>query len=176
MVGREVVFRLEKKPRQPGEVVLVGGGCARRERRGLPALRGVSLQVRAGEIVGLAGVAGNGQSELAQVITGLRKCTAGRVLMQRRGVSQPAAPGTIIKRGVAHVPEDRTHVGTAPGLSLTDNLIMKNYRQPPHRPRLVARLRRRAAHQANQLKEHTTSSCPTSRRRRACCPAATCSG
>jgi simple sugar transport system ATP-binding protein len=81
--------------------------------KGLPALRGLSLNVRAGEIVGVAGVAGNGQTELSQVITGLRKCMQGEVTLNR------------------YVPEDRTHVGSAPNLSVTDNVIMKNYRKAP---------------------------------------------
>jgi simple sugar transport system ATP-binding protein len=98
--------------------------------RGLPALRGVSLQVRAGEIVGLAGVAGNGQRELAEVIAGLRRCMGGRVLLNGELVSnQPAR--AAIRRGLAHIPEDRTHVGSAPRLSITDNLIMKSYARPP---------------------------------------------
>jgi simple sugar transport system ATP-binding protein len=96
----------------------------------LPALKGLSLQVRAGEIVGVAGVAGNGQSELAQVITGLRKCTCGRVLIHGEDiVNRP--PRAAIARQVAHVPEDRTGVGSAPGLSIADNLIMKKYRDAP---------------------------------------------
>jgi simple sugar transport system ATP-binding protein len=103
--------------------------CAEND-RGLPALRGLALQVRAGEIVGMAGVAGNGQSELAQVITGLRKSTCGRVLINGEDIVN-RDPGAAISRRVSHVPEDRTGVGSSPGLSLADNLIMKNYRLPP---------------------------------------------
>jgi simple sugar transport system ATP-binding protein len=90
----------------------------------------VSLTVRAGEIVGVAGVAGNGQSELAEVITGLRHCTAGRVLVQGEDITNRPAR-LAIHKGVAHVPEDRAHVGSAPNLSITDNVIMKSYRHPP---------------------------------------------
>jgi len=86
--------------------------------------------VRAGEIVGIAGVAGNGQSELAQVITGLRKTTCGRVLINGEDIANKT-PGAAIKRHVAHVPEDRIGVGSAPSLSLADNLIMKSYRESP---------------------------------------------
>jgi simple sugar transport system ATP-binding protein len=96
----------------------------------LPALNGVSLQVHAGEILGLAGVAGNGQRELSQVITGLRECTQGRVLLNGEEINNRSARFAI-QRGLAYVPEDRTHVGTAPNLSVTDNVIMKNYRRPP---------------------------------------------
>ena len=93
-------------------------------------LRGLSLNVRAGEIVGVAGVAGNGQSELSQVISGMRKCKQGQVLLNGDKVSNR---NTLfgIQHGMAYVPEDRTHVGSAPNLSVTDNVIMKNYRKPP---------------------------------------------
>jgi simple sugar transport system ATP-binding protein len=130
MVGREVVFRVEKNPLNPGPVALaVESVCAEND-RGLPALRDFSVQVRAGEIVGIAGVAGNGQSELAQVITGLRKCTCGHVLIDQEDLANKS-PRMAIKRHVAHVPEDRHGVGSSPGLSLADNLIMKNYRESP---------------------------------------------
>ena len=97
--------------------------------KGTPALRGVSLDVRAGEIVGIAAVAGNGQSELAEVVTGLRACR-GRVLVGGEDVANRSVRATI-ERGVAHVPEDRHGVGSAPNLSLVDNLIMKRYRAKP---------------------------------------------
>jgi simple sugar transport system ATP-binding protein len=130
MVGREVLFRLDKPPATPGEVVLSIEDLVAQNDRGLPALRGITLQVRAGEIVGLAGVAGNGQRELAEVITGLRRCTGGQVRLGGAVISNRPAREAI-ERGVAHVPEDRTHVGSAPSLSITDNLIMKSYRRPP---------------------------------------------
>ena len=89
----------------------------------------MSLDVRAGEIVGVAGVAGNGQSELAQVITGLRPH---RGAISFAGETTPAhSAADVIRRGVAHVPEDRTGVGSAPNLSVTDNLIMKRFRTAP---------------------------------------------
>jgi ABC-type uncharacterized transport system ATPase subunit len=95
----------------------------------LPALRGVSLDVRAGEILGIAGVAGNGQSELAQVITGLRPF---RGLIEIDGeIHTGSSARQAIQSGVAHVPEDRTGVGSAPNLSVADNLMMKSYREAP---------------------------------------------
>src|SRR5689334_4447246 len=87
MVGREVVFFVDKKPKQAGDVILDVKNVHAENDKGLPALRGVSLQVRAGEIVGLAGVAGNGQRELAEVIAGLRRCTRGRVLLNGEVIS-----------------------------------------------------------------------------------------
>ena len=139
MVGREVLFRLDKAPAKPGEVVLRVQGVEAQNDKGLPALRGVDLQVRAGEIVGLAGVAGNGQAELAEAISGQRPISAGQVEMFGEALVTPGRsrlrPSQRIRRlieaGVSHVPEDRTHVGTAPNLSLTDNVIMKEYRLAP---------------------------------------------
>jgi ABC-type uncharacterized transport system ATPase subunit len=129
MVGREVLERIERGTSAPGPVVLALDGVEADNDKGLPALRGVSLEVRAGEILGIAAVAGNGQSELAQVVTGLRPCR-GRVLVNGDEIENRPA-GEAIRRGVAHVPEDRTGVGTAPDLSLVDNLNMKGYRRAP---------------------------------------------
>jgi ABC-type uncharacterized transport system ATPase subunit len=130
MVGRDVVFQLEKKPATPGEIVLHVEDVHAENDKGLHALNGISLNVRAGEIVGLAGVAGNGQRELAQVITGLRKCESGQITFNNEKITNRAALFGIL-RGIAHIPEDRTQVGTAPNLSVTDNVIMKQYRHPP---------------------------------------------
>ncbi len=130
MVGREVVFFVDKKPQPAGDVILDVKDLHAENDKGLPALRGVSLNVRAGEIVGVAGVAGNGQNELSQVIAGLRKCTQGEVHLSGDKVSNR---DTLygIEHGMSYVPEDRTHVGSAPNLSVTDNVIMKNYRKAP---------------------------------------------
>lgn len=130
MVGRKVIFTVTKEPRKPGEVLLsVRSVCAEND-KGLPALKNVSFQIRSGEILGIAGVAGNGQSELAEVISGLRACTAGTVTVCGQIVSN-RPPQTAIEANVAHIPMDRTGVGSAPNLSITDNLIMKAYHQPP---------------------------------------------
>lgn len=130
MVGRKVVFTVEKPPRTPGRVLLDIQGVSTLNDRGLPALREFSLQVRSGEIVGVAGVAGNGQTELAQVITGLRGVTGGQVLIDQDVVSS-RPPNVAIRHHVSHVPEDRTGVGSAPSLNLADNYIMKRYKEPP---------------------------------------------
>ena len=130
MVGRDVVFQLDKKAQTPGEMVLEVKDVRAINDKGLPALQGVSLNVRSGEIVGLAGVAGNGQRELAQVISGLRKPTQGRILLNGQDISDKSVRQRI-RQGLGYIPEDRTHVGTAPNLSVTDNVIMKKYRRPP---------------------------------------------
>ncbi len=130
MVGRHVIFHLDKEPLQAGPVVLALEEICAINDKGLEALRGLSLELRSGEILGLAGVAGNGQNELAQVISGLRKVTCGKVLINGDEIqNQPV--GESIRHGVAYIPEDRHQVGSAPNLSVTDNVIMKNYRQPP---------------------------------------------
>ena len=89
MVGRDVIFALIKNPVKPGDVVLDVRDIYAENDKGLPALRGLSLNVRAGEIVGVAGVAGNGQSELSQVISGMRKCKQGQVLLEWGYGQQP---------------------------------------------------------------------------------------
>lgn len=129
MVGRGVVFMVRKKPQQPGDVVLSVQNIQAENDKGVPALQGVSLEIRSGEILGMAGVAGNGQSELAQVITGLRRCKGSIKINGEEVGNRP--PIAAIRNGVAHVPEDRSTVGTAPNLSITENTILKNYGQAP---------------------------------------------
>jgi ABC-type uncharacterized transport system ATPase subunit len=129
MVGRDVLEVIERVSQAPGEVILAVDDVSADNDRGLPALRGLSLEVRAGEVVGIAAVAGNGQGELAQVITGLRPCRGSVRIGGEEVANRPA--GHAIRQGVAHVPEDRTGVGSSPNLSVADNLIMKRYRLPP---------------------------------------------
>lgn len=130
MVGRDIVFNVEKKTTQPGEVVLKVEGITAKNDKGLLALKGISIDVKANEIVGLAGVAGNGQSELAEVIAGLRPAESGKILVNNEDIANcPVRKG--IKIGVSLIPEDRTRVGTAPNLSITENMIMKNYDHEP---------------------------------------------
>lgn len=130
MVGRKVLFDVTKEPCKRGDTLLTVDNIRAENDKGLPALRGVSFQICAGEILGIAGVAGNGQSELAEVITGFRQCTAGEVRVAGQIVSN-SPPIIAIDAEVAHIPMDRTGVGTSPNLSIADNLIMKSYRNPP---------------------------------------------
>jgi len=129
MVGREVIETVHKESREVGPVVLQLDDVRAIGDRGIEALDGVKLQVHSGEIIGLAGVAGNGQSELAEVITGLRACTGSITVNGKQLANRPVVEA--IDAGVAHVPEDRTGTGSAPNLSLVDNLIMKSYRSAP---------------------------------------------
>ncbi len=130
MVGRDVLFQLEKEPIQPGPVVLELQDVHATNDKGLPALRGISLQIREGEILGVAGVAGNGQRELAEVVTGLRPVTRGRILMRGQDVTN-CSPREAIQAGISHVPGDRLGMGLVPNLPVSDNIILKGYRKPP---------------------------------------------
>ncbi|MCJ7733454.1 MAG: ABC transporter ATP-binding protein [Anaerolineales bacterium] len=130
MVGREVVFRIKKNPVKAGDIVLEVKNLEAFNDKGIQALNGVSLNVRQGEIVGLAGVAGNGQNELAESLVGLRTITKGNVSVNDKDVTnKPVKLG--IRHGISLIPADRTLVGTAPNLSVTENVIMKNYDQKP---------------------------------------------
>jgi simple sugar transport system ATP-binding protein len=130
MVGREVLFLLDKAACKPGEAALEVDGLEALNDKGLPALRGVSLRICAGEIVGIAGVAGNGQRELAEVIAGLRPSTAGRVRVGGEDITG-CTPLEVIQAGVSHIPGDRLGVGLVPNLSISDNVGLKAYREPP---------------------------------------------
>lgn len=130
MVGREILFQVQKTPATPGEPRLVLRDVVARNDRGLVALDHVSLTVRAGEIVGIAGVAGNGQTELAEVIYGMRPVEAGTIEIGGRDVTN-AHPLVAIEAGVAYVPEDRRGMGSAPNHSVAENLALKAYRRPP---------------------------------------------
>jgi simple sugar transport system ATP-binding protein len=129
MVGREVLFRIDKPPAQVGEVRLQVEGVSAHNDKGMEALRGLSLRVHSGEIVGVAGVAGNGQRELAEVICGLRPTIGGTVDISSRSVTN-APPIVMIEAGIAYVPEDRSTTGSAPNLSIAENLALKSYRKP----------------------------------------------
>ena len=130
MVGREVLFRLGKRESTPGDVVLEVDSLRALNDKGLEALRDVSLEVRGGEIVGVAGVAGNGQRELAEAIVGLRPVSKGRVRVNRQDVTN-RSPRHVMDRGVGYIPEDRLGSGLVVNLSVAENLILKSYREPP---------------------------------------------
>ena len=130
MVGRDVVFRVEKRQVEVGDVVLSVENLKANNNKGLPALNGVNLNVHQGEIVGLAGVAGNGQNELAEALVGLRVVLDGKVVVNNKDITNKPVKSSI-RHGISLIPADRAKVGTAPNLSVTDNVIMKNYDQDP---------------------------------------------
>lgn len=130
MVGREVLLEVEKEAQKPGEVVLEVKDLYVRDDRHLLAVKGVSFQVKAGEILGVAGVQGNGQTELVEALTGLRKVEDGRVTVLGHDTTT-ASPREITEVGSAHVPEDRLRDGLVLTLSVADNLVLNTYYQPP---------------------------------------------
>lgn len=130
MVGHEVELFVQKKPAAPGAVVLEVQNIHAQNNRRLPALRGVSLTVRAGEILGIAGVEGNGQTELVEVLTGLRRCNSGRVLLNGKPITN-LSPRKIAERKVAHVPEDRQNRGLVLDFTLAENMILESYYKRP---------------------------------------------
>jgi ABC-type uncharacterized transport system ATPase subunit len=130
MVGRDVLFRVEKEDAKAGEPILQVEDLEVEDDRGLPALRGLSLQVRAGEIVGIAGVDGNGQSELVEAITGLRVPRAGRVRVGGRDITGAGVRGALAA-GVGHIAEDRHRRGLVLDFTLAENLALRDYRRAP---------------------------------------------
>ena len=124
MVGRRVLLHVEKGKANPGEVVLEVNNLVWRDRKGTPRVDGVSFTVRKGEIVGIAGVSGNGQSELLDVITGIAKATSGTVLFEGEDITALNDPSELRKRGMAHVPEDRQHRGLITSFSAAESAIL----------------------------------------------------
>ena len=130
MVGREIELERRNGHREVGEACLELEGVGADGDRGLPTVKGVSLTVRRGEIVAVAGVAGNGQRELAETVAGMRRPTAGTISVAGRKLGGGDAREAIAA-GVAYIPEDRLGTGVAPGLSIADNVVLKSYRRPP---------------------------------------------
>ena len=131
MVGRDVLFSVAKQPREPGETVLQVDNLTVLNNRKLPGLKGFSLQVRAGEIVAVAGIEGNGQSELVEAITGLRRAESGSVHLKGRQITRDPVRARI-RAGMAHIPEDRHKHGLVLDYSVEDNLILETYDQNPY--------------------------------------------
>ncbi|MGO4570048.1 ABC transporter ATP-binding protein [Rhizobium sp. 2YAF20] len=135
MVGRDIVLAdMRDRPAGAARVsqqpVLSLVNVSAVNDAGDEALHGISLDVHAGEIVGIAGVAGNGQRELSQVLSGMRAPTAGHILIEGRPVDGANA-AAFAERGIGHIPEDRLHSGLAPALSITINAVLREYKKPP---------------------------------------------
>ena len=131
MVGREVQLTVDRGTSHPGEPVLRVAGLQAKDDRGHLAVRGVDLEVRAGEIVGIAGVAGNGQDEFVEAIIGLRRPTAGTVTLAGTDVTG-RSPRDINEAAVAYVPADRHRFGLITAFSLADNLVLTSYYRRPY--------------------------------------------
>src|ERR1051325_2422400 len=133
MVGRKVRLALDKAAPQPGEAVLVAERVSLRDARGLILLEDISLRLRAGEIVGIAGVSGNGQSELLDVLAGIRPPTSGRLTVCGREVTAAnlADPAEMRDLGLAHVPEDRLRYGLVGAFEATETSVLGYYKGAP---------------------------------------------
>ena len=130
MVGRDVLLRVDKQPHQPAETLLHVENVHVVDDRGLEAVRGVSFDVRAGEIVAIAGVDGNGQTELIDALTGLRKPSEGTIEVGGRDMTNASAHG-FLQEGLGHIPEDRHRRGLVLDMSLAENLVLHDYAKPP---------------------------------------------
>jgi simple sugar transport system ATP-binding protein len=130
MVGREVLLRVEKTPASPGDVLLQVEDLQVRDERGLDAVRGVSFDVRAGEIVGIAGVDGNGQSELIDALTGLRSVAGGSMIVHGDDLTRASAREAL-DAGIGHIPEDRHRRGLVLDFNLAENLVLHDYGKEP---------------------------------------------
>ena len=158
MVGREISDRKHATAggRARGNIVLQLAGVSAENDRGLPALRDIDLAVHAGEIVGVAGVAGNGQRELSEVLTGIRGVTEGQVRIGGT-VMNVADPAAFLAAGIGHIPEDRLRSGLAPAMAVADNAVLREYDRPPvavgalFRPGAAATLARRIIEDAKVL-------------------------
>jgi len=134
MVGRQVLLRLDKTPAQPRGTVLRAEGLGLIDDAGVKRLDGVSFELRAGEIVGIAGVSGNGQSELLEVLAGIRPPSRGRLSFQDRIIDRqhPADAGELRRLGLAHVPEDRQRMGIIPTFAAWETAILGYHHDPAY--------------------------------------------
>jgi general nucleoside transport system ATP-binding protein len=130
MVGRPVLLRVDKGPANPGSVVLHLDNLRVLSDRGLPAVDGLSLEVRSGEILGIAGVQGNGQTELVEALSGLRTPSAGTISFLGRDVTH-SSPRQLVDSGEAHIPEDRQKHGLVLSYPVADNLVLRTYERAP---------------------------------------------
>jgi ABC-type uncharacterized transport system ATPase subunit len=131
MVGREVLLRVDKKPASPGEILMHVEDVHVFDDRGLEAVRGVSFDVRAGEIVGIAGVDGNGQTELIDALTGLRRPADGKIEIEGHDLTNSNADAHL-EAGLGHIPEDRQRRGLVLEFSLAENLVLHDYDKQPY--------------------------------------------
>jgi simple sugar transport system ATP-binding protein len=130
MVGREVLLRVDRPAVERGPVRLRLDDVWAEGDRGLPAVRGISLEVKAGEILGVAGVSGNGQRELAELIAGLRRATRGRLTLDDNDITA-WEPDRRLAHGLAYIPEERMRDGVIRELSVEENLIIEDHGRPP---------------------------------------------
>jgi simple sugar transport system ATP-binding protein len=159
MVGRQVALQVSKAPAKPGEVVLEVSDLRVDDERGHHAVDGVSFEVRAGEILGIAGVQGNGQTELCETLMGLLPATGGSVALDGRDITLDT-PRQRIRRGIGYVPEDRQADGLVATFSVADNMILDVFDRPPFAKGIALNLdaaEKNAAGKVEQFDVRTTS-------------------
>jgi simple sugar transport system ATP-binding protein len=152
MVGRNVQLRVSKTEAKPGPAVLDVGGLTVADETGRVWVNDMSFQVRAGEILGVAGVQGNGQTELCEALMGLRPTVAGQVSLNGRDLTR-ATPAQRLRAGVAYVPEDRQEDGLIGAFSVADNMVLDVYNQPPFASGIRLNLDAIAENAATRVKE-----------------------
>ncbi len=148
MVGRDVSFTIEKAPATPGDIVLEANSLWVEDDRGVTTVADLDLQVRAGEVFGIAGVEGNGQRELVEALMGMRSKRSGGVTIAGRNVTD-ASPREIIELGVGHVPEDRGKHGLVGPFSVAENMVLNRYRRRP--------FARRGLRDEQAIQDHATA-------------------
>lgn len=126
MVGRNVSFKTEKKPSNPGETILSVSNLDATKANGIKALNQISFEIRAGEILGIAGVDGNGQTELIEALTGLRKVQGGQVKLNGKEITN-WSPRNVSEEGLSHIPEDRHKHGLVLDFSMSENMVLETY-------------------------------------------------
>ena len=140
MVGREIILSIDKEPATPGDACLSVRDLSVADERGVMAVAGLSFDVRAGEIYGIAGVEGNGQRELVEAIAGMRRATAGSIFLEGTDITH-ATPREVDEMGVGHVPEDRNKHGVVESFTVADNLVLNSYSRAPFVRRRIRQLR-----------------------------------
>lgn len=151
MIGKEVIFDIKKNPLKIGKEILKVEHLEGYNDRGIKTLRGVDFTVYSGEIFGIAGVAGNGQDELAEILMGLRKASKGKIYIENYEITN-SQPSTIIKKRVSYIPADRLKVGLVPNLPSIENVILKSFNKKPISQGLILNYYR-AKEYANRLIE-----------------------
>ncbi len=146
MIGRDIIFQIEKEPLEKSEKVFTVENIIVKGDKGLDTVKGVSFEIFRNEIFGIAGVSGNGQRELVEATTGLRRVESGKIIMDGTDITNESAR-CIYNSGIAHVPEERIKFGIAPGLCVYDNAILKQHHKRKYSNKLFLAY--------NKIKEHT---------------------
>lgn len=149
MVGREVLFRTEKEPAQPKETILKVNDLFVKDVRKIDIVKGLNLNIRSGEIVGIAGVDGNGQSELIEAITGLRTIEQGEVLLRDKNITN-FSPRKVTESGISHIPQDRQRYGLVLDYSVAENIVLQTYYKKPYSRNTILKFKE-IQDKANQL-------------------------